>query len=275
MSAENNQFHLPAQMLPVTDASGARTDIATIWHPGSGPYRPVIMWLPGYQSDMRGSKATTLAEWCGWHDYGFLSLDYSGHGESGGRFVDGTIGDWLAQTRAVLEWADPGRFILVGSSMGGWIALLLMQQLIREAPEHAKRAIGMVLIAPAWNMTERIWNELPNEARAQIEREGQFIRPSAYEQAGQPITRKLLQEGQRHLTPPDVPIDAGAPVRIVQGMADADVPWRGSLELFQRLQQDDAHLHLVRDGEHRLSRPQDIHLIFNAVQHLLETVADF
>jgi len=274
MSAENNQFHLPAQMLPVSHANGATTEIATIWHAGSGPFRPTIMWLSGFNSDMRGGKAISLAEWCGWHDYGFLSLDYSGHGESGGRFEDGTIGDWLAQARAVLEWADPARFVIVGSSMGGWIAMLLMRQLMAEDPERAKRAIGMVLIAPAWNMTERIWNALPDEARAQIENEGQFIRPSAYEETGYPITRKLIEQGARYLVPPDAPIDAGAPVRIIQGMHDEDVPWHDSLELFQRLTQEDAHLHLVRDGEHRLSRPQDIHLIFNAVRHVLETLTD-
>jgi len=174
----------------------------------------------------------------------------------------------------VLEWADPARFVIVGSSMGGWIAMLLMRQLMAEDPERAKRAIGMVLIAPAWNMTERIWNALPDEARAQIENEGQFIRPSAYEETGYPITRKLIEQGARYLVPPDAPIDAGAPVRIIQGMHDQDVPWHDSLELFQRLTQEDAHLHLVRDGEHRLSRPQDIHLIFNAVRHVLETLTD-
>ena len=274
MSAENNQFRLPAQMLPVTSPDGATTQIATIWHPGSGPYRPVVMWLSGFNSDMRGSKATTLADWCSWHDYGFLSLDYSGHGESGGRFEDGTIGDWLAQSRAVIDWADPARFVIVGSSMGAWIAMLLMRQLMEQAPERAQRAIGLVLVAPAWNMTERIWKELPDEARAQIENEGQFIRPSAYEEAGYPITRKLIEEGKSYLIPPETPIDAGAPVRIIQGMHDEDVPWRDSLELFQRLKQEDAHLHFVRDGDHRLSRPRDIHLIFSAVQHVLETASD-
>jgi len=273
MSAENNQFHLPAQMLPVTGADGETTQIATIWHPGSGPQRPVIMWLSGFNSDMRGGKATSLAEWCGWHDYGFLSLDYSGHGESGGRFEEGTIGDWLSQSRAVLEWADPARFVIVGSSMGGWIGMLLMRLLAQEAPQRAERAVGLVLIAPAWNMTERIWNALPEDALAKIRNDGVFVRPSAYEQPGYPITRKLIEEGERHLIPPERPIDPGAPVRIIQGMHDEDVPWHDSMELFQRLAQEDAHLHLVRDGEHRLSRPQDIHLIFNALQHVLENIS--
>lgn len=274
MSAENNQFHLPAQMLPVTDASGVTTEIASIWHPGSGPCRPAVMWLSGFKSDMRGGKAMSLAEWCGWHDYGFLSLDYSGHGESGGRFEDGTIGDWLAQARAVLERADPARFVIVGSSMGGWIAMLLMRRLMAEAPERAKRAVGLVLIAPAWNMTEHIHIQMSDAQRAQLEREGRVSRPSDHDPAGYTITRRLIEEGQRHLIPPDTPIDVGAPVRIIHGMLDEDVPWPGSLDLFQRLVQDDAHLHLVRDGAHRLSRPQDIHLIFNAVRHVLETLTD-
>ncbi len=272
MSNENNQFHLPSQTLQVIDASGNTTDIATIWHPGSGPYRPTIMWLGGFKSDMRGGKAMSLAEWCGWHDYGFLSLDYSGHGESGGRFEDGTIGDWLAQARAVLEWADPARFVIVGSSMGGWIAMLLVRRLMAEDPERAKRAIGLALIAPAWNMTGYMYDQMTQEQRTALQRDGQVIRPSDHDRAGYAITRRLIEEGEQYIFPPEAPIDAGAPVRIIQGMQDADVPWRYSLELFQRLAQDDAHLHLVRDGEHRLSRPQDIHLIFNAVRHLLETL---
>ncbi len=273
MTAGNNQFHLPAQMLPVTDATGAATQTATIWHPPSAPERPTIMWLSGFKSDMRGGKATSLAEWCGWHDYGFLALDYSGHGESGGRFEDGTIGAWLAQARAVLEWAAPQRFVIVGSSMGGWIAMLLMRELLKDDPERARRAIGMVLIAPAWNMTQRILDELTDEQRAQLEHDGQVIRQSEYDPTGYPITRELIREGAQYLIPPQTPIDAGAPVRIIQGIHDEDVPWRGSLELFQRLTQEDAHLHLVRDGDHRLSRPQDVHLIFNAVRHILEKLS--
>ena len=270
MSAGNNQSRLPAQMIPVSDASGATTQIAAIWRPPSAPERPTIMWLSGFKSDMRGTKATALADWSAWHGYGFLALDYSGHGESGGRFENGTIGDWLAQTRAVLEWAQPARAIVVGSSMGGWIALLLMRLLIREAPERAARIAGLVLIAPAWNMTELIWNELPDRARAQIEREGQFMRASEYDPAGYPITRRLIDEGKAHLIPPDAPIDPGAPVRILQGMADPDVPWRHSLALIERLSREDAHLNLVRDAAHQMSRPQDLVLLFNAVQHLID-----
>ncbi len=273
MSTQNNQSSLRTQMIPVADAKGHTTEIAAIWRAPSAPERPTVMWLSGFKSDMRGTKATALADWSAWHGYGFLALDYSGHGESGGRFEDGTIGDWLAQSRAVLEWADPARTIVVGSSMGGWIALLLMRLLIREAPERAARIAGLVLIAPAWNMTELIWNELPQDAREQIEREGHFMRPSEYDPAGYPITRGLIEEGKTHLVPPDMPIDPGAPVRILQGMADLDVPWRHSLALIERLTREDAHLHLVRDGAHQMSRPQDLVLLFNAVQHLVENAA--
>jgi len=113
---------------------------------------------------------------------------------------------------------------------------------------------------------------MTQEQRTALQRDGQVIRPSDHDRAGYAITRRLIEEGEQYIFPPEASIDAGAPVRIIQGMQDADVPWRYSLELFQRLAQDDAHLHLVRDGEHRLSRPQDIHLIFNAVRHLLETL---
>lgn len=274
MPSESNQSSLPAQMIPVTGAGGETVEIAAIRRAPAVPERPSVMWLSGFHSDMRGTKATALADWSARHGYGFLSLDYSGHGESGGRFEDGTIGDWLAQTRAVLEWADPARVVIVGSSMGGWIALLLMRQLLREAPDRARRVAGLALIAPAWNMTELIWNELPQEARAEIESTGQFVRPSEYDPAGYPITRKLIEEGRQHLIPPDTPIDAGAPVRILQGMADADVPWRHALALIERLEQEDAHLHLVRDGAHQMSRPQDLALMFSAVQHLVDHAAE-
>jgi pimeloyl-ACP methyl ester carboxylesterase len=271
MSAEDNQSPLPARFTTVKNASGEAIRIATIRREPWVPERPTVMWLSGFKSDMRGTKATALADWSAWHGYGFLSLDYSGHGESGGRFEDGTIGDWLAQTRAVLADADPARTVVVGSSMGGWIALLLMGALLRNAPEQAARVAGLVLIAPAWNMTELLWGELPAEAREQIERDGHFMRPSEYDQAGYPITKKLVEEGRRHLVPPKTLISTGCPVRIVQGMADPDVPWRHSLELVQRLQTDDSHLHLVRDGAHQLSRPQDLVVIFDAVRHLVET----
>ncbi|MFP3921627.1 MAG: alpha/beta hydrolase [Dichotomicrobium sp.] len=274
MPSESNQSSLPAQMIPVTGAGGETVEIAAIWRAPAVPERPSVMWLSGFHSDMRGTKATALADWSARHGYGFLSLDYSGHGESGGRFEDGTIGDWLAQTRAVLDWADPARVVIVGSSMGGWIALLLMRQLRGEAPERAGRVAGLALIAPAWNMTELIWNELPQEARAAIETTGRFIRPSDYDPAGYPITRKLIGEGRQHLIPPDAPIDAGAPVRILQGMADTDVPWHHSLALIERLEQDDAHLNLVRDGAHQMSRPQDLALMFSAVQHLIDHAAE-
>jgi len=270
MTTQNNQSSLPARMIPVADAKGHTIDIAAVWREPAAPERPTIMWLSGFKSDMRGTKATALADWSAWHGYGFLALDYSGHGESGGRFEDGTIGDWLAQSRAALEWADPARTIVVGSSMGGWIALLLMRLLIREAPERAARIAGLALIAPAWNMTELIWNELPDEARTQVEREGQFMRPSEYDPQGYPITRGLIEEGKTHLVPPETPIDPGAPVRILQGMADPDVPWRHSLALIERLSREDAHLHLVRDAAHQMSRPEDLVLLFNAVQHLVE-----
>ncbi len=161
----------------------------------------------------------------------------------------------------------------MGSSMGGWIALLLMRLLLRDAPERAARVAGLALIAPAWNMTELIWNELPEEARAQIEREGQFMRPSEYDPEGYPITRRLIEEGKSHLFAPGTPIDPGAPVRILHGMADPDVPWRHSLALIERLTRDDSHLHLVRDGAHQMSRPQDMVLLFNAVQHLIENIS--
>jgi pimeloyl-ACP methyl ester carboxylesterase len=235
--------------------------------------KATVMWLSGFHSDMRGTKASTLRQWTASRGLGFLALDYSGHGESGGRFIDGTIGAWLAQTRAVFDWAGANPVIIVGSSMGGWIALLLARQLLgapgSTSSSSRSRLAGLALIAPAWNMTDLIWASMPEEARDLMMSDGVVVRPSDYDDRGYPITRRLIEEGHTHALGPNEVFRTGCAVHIVQGMRDADVPWQHALNLIDRLETDDARLTLIRDGVHQLSRPQDLAVLFAAIDMLV------
>ncbi len=208
---------------------------------------------------MGGLKAEGLARWTSETGGGCLRFDYSGHGRSGGRFEEGTISAWLDEAAAVhaatLGPAAPAVF--VGSSMGAWIALLLARRLASEGIAPPK---GLVLIAPAWDMTRLMWRRLPPEARAAIERDGVFYRPSPYGDAPYPITKRLIEDGENHvLGDGKVPLDV--PIRILHGCQDPDVPWRHSLDLLDGVAGSDIRLTLIKDGEHRLSRPQDLALL--------------
>jgi pimeloyl-ACP methyl ester carboxylesterase len=227
---------------------------------------PGVFWLGGFNSDMAGTKAVALAEWGERTGRAVTRFDYMGHGESTGRFEDGTIGLWLADARAVLERFSTERTILVGSSMGGWIALLLARELRRTAPGLAARIAGMVLIAPATDFTERLmWARFPPEARATLEREGVWHRPSEYGEP-YPITRALIEEGRNHLLFDNGEVETGCPVHILQGVADEDVPWQHAVDLVSHLTRDDVVLTLVKDGDHRLSREEDIARLIAAVE---------
>jgi len=261
---------LEPQFLVVGDGERARR-IAYVSEPASKSPPLGLFWLSGFKSDMASTKVTALAEYARANGLGCTRFDYSGHGISDGRFVDGTIGAWLDQAVAAFTKIAAGPQIVVGSSMGGHIALLLLRKLMREAPADAARIKGLVLIAPAWDMTEAlIWAGLPPEARRQVMEEGQFIRPSAYGD-GYPITRALIEDGRNHLFEAR-PFDPGRPVRILHGRLDPDVPFAHSLELMKFLQGDHATLTEVPDGEHRLSRPQDLDKLFGLVGELLQRV---
>jgi pimeloyl-ACP methyl ester carboxylesterase len=213
---------------------------------------------------MQGTKAAALDQWAGAQERGCIRFDYSGHGESGGDFADGTIGRWLEESVAVYEAFARGPQVLVGSSMGGWIALLLARELKRR-PLPAASLAGMVLIAPAVDFTEELmWKKFSPEVKRQIETTGAWQRPSQYSEAPYPITRGLIEEGRRHLLLGGL-IETGCPVRILQGVQDPDVPWQHATELSSRLAQDDVVLTLVKDGDHRLSRPEDIDRLIAAV----------
>ena len=225
---------------------------------------PCTFWLGGFKSDMQGIKAAALDEWAAQQGRACLRFDYSGHGESGGDFKDGTIGGWLEDSLAVFSAFAKGPQILVGSSMGGWMALLLVRELKRR-PVRGASVAGLVLIAPAVDFTEELmWKNFSDRTRNEIEQKGFWLRPSDYDPAGYPITKTLIEEGRRHLLL-DGLIEIGCPVRILQGVQDPDVPWRHAVELSSRLAHDDVVLTLVKDGDHRLSRPEDIDRLIAAV----------
>lgn len=236
--------------------------------PGSANSAPGLFWLGGFNSDMAGTKAIALDAWAAEHGRGCVRFDYSGHGESGGAFVDGTIGRWLAESVAVFSQFCRGPQVVIGSSMGGWMALLLAREIARRGGGNASLA-GLVLIAPAPDFTEELmWKGFSPEIRAEIETNGVWLRPSAYgDGSPYPITRHLIEEGRNHLLLGSQ-IDVGCPVRILQGAQDPDVPWKHAFALVHRLPAEDVVLTMIQDGDHRLSRPQDIARIIAAVAEI-------
>jgi pimeloyl-ACP methyl ester carboxylesterase len=242
---------------------GAARNIAVRARAGS---TPGLFWLGGFHSDMQGTKAVALDAWAAGQGRASVRFDYSGHGESGGAFIDGTIGRWLEESVAVFERFCAGPQILVGSSMGGWIALLLAREMARRPAGRASLA-GLVLIAPAPDFTEELmWKGFSPQAKAEIESQGVWLRPSDYGEP-YPITRALIEEGRHHLLLGSS-IDVGCPIRILQGAQDPDVPWRHAFALAHRLPVDDVVLTMIQDGDHRLSRPQDIARIIAAVAEI-------
>jgi pimeloyl-ACP methyl ester carboxylesterase len=238
--------------------------IAVRMRKGAGP---ALVWLGGFMSDMGGTKAVALDQWAEAHGRACLRFDYSGHGESGGRFVDGTMSRWLEESLAVFEACCEGPQIVVGSSMGGWLALLLAREL-RRGPGRNASIAGLVLIAPAVDFTEALmWKRFPEEIRRRIETTGVWERPSQYSDQPYLITKGLIEDGRRHLLLGGL-IETGCPVRILQGVQDPDVPFDHAVELVSRLAQDDVVLTLVKDGDHRLSRPEDIERLLAAVAEL-------
>ena len=236
--------------------------------PGSTSGAPGLFWLGGFNSDMRGTKALALDAWAMEHGRACIRFDYSGHGESGGAFIDGTIGRWLEESVAVFERFCRGPQVVIGSSMGGWMALLLARAIARREAKQATLA-GLVLIAPAPDFTEQLmWNSFPDEVREEIRTKGVWMRPSEYgDGTPYPITRALIEEGRNHLLLGSA-IEVGCPVRILQGAQDPDVPWQHAFALAHRLPAEDVVLTMIQDGDHRLSRPQDIARIMAAVAEM-------
>jgi pimeloyl-ACP methyl ester carboxylesterase len=236
--------------------------------PGSTSGAPGLFWLGGFNSDMRGTKALALDEWAAAHRRACVRFDYSGHGESGGAFAEGTIGRWLEESLAVFEQFCRGPQVVIGSSMGGWMALLLARAIAKRKDPAATLA-GLVLIAPAPDFTEQLmWNNFSEAIREEITSKGVWLRPSEYgDGTPYPITRALIEEGRNHLLLGSA-IEVGCPVRILQGAQDPDVPWQHAFALAHRLPAEDVVLTMIQDGDHRLSRPQDIARIMAAVSEM-------
>jgi len=223
---------------------------------------PGIVFLGGFMSDMTGTKAEALDRFCAARGQAYLRFDYFGHGASSGAFKDATIGRWLEDAVAVLDDLTEGPQVLVGSSLGGWIMLLLA----RARPERVKALVG---IAAAPDFTEDLmWAEFTAEQRAAITRDGFLRMPSAYDPAGYLYTLALIEEGRRHLVLRG-PIAIDCPVRLLHGMQDADVPWRTSLAIAERLQSRDVRVTLLKDGDHRLSTEADLALLTATLEPLL------
>ncbi len=222
---------------------------------------PGVMFFGGFHSDMTGTKASALEAHCRAAGRAFVRFDYTGHGASSGKFEAGTIGGWAEDAVAVLDGVAEGPQVLVGSSMGGWIMLL-------AALARPGRVCGLVGVAAAPDFTEDlIWNEMPDEAKKAMAQDGQWLRPSEYDDAGYPITMRLIEEGRDHLLLRD-PIDIRCPVRLIHGVGDEDVPWQVSRRLSEALRSDDVTLTLVKNGDHRLSEPADIERLGRMIEAL-------
>jgi pimeloyl-ACP methyl ester carboxylesterase len=224
-----------------------------------------VVFLSGFASDMSGNKAVFLESHCRNRGQAFLCFDYFGHGASSGQFSDGTIGRWREDALAVIDRLTEGPLILVGSSMGGWI--MLLAALARPA-----RVAGLVGIAAAPDFTEELmWSRMTAPIKEQLLRDGEWHEPSRYG-PDLPITLKLIEEGRHHLLLGQ-PIAVNCPVRLLQGMEDPDVPWRWAVCIAERLSGGDVTVTLVKDGDHRLSRPQDLARLAATVDALSDEIA--
>ncbi len=237
---------------------GDGTSLAYVLSPGAAP---CVVFLPGFMSDMSGDKALAVEALCHARGQACLRLDYAGHGASGGAFEDGTIGSWTDDALLLIDRLTEGPLLIVGSSMGGWIAL-------HVALARPARVVGLIGIAAAPDFTETLmWDAMAPPERAALMRDGVLRVPSAYG-GEQVITRALIEDGRRHLLL-QAPVPIACPVRLLQGMRDPDVPWETALRLSDRLTSENVRVVLVKDGNHRLSRPADIGLLCRTLSDML------
>ena len=255
-----------AEFLRVGPDNDSR-EIAILHRPAiSGKSAPMLVWLGGYRSDMTGTKAVELDRFAAENGLACLRFDYSGHGASGGDFKKGTISRWLEEALAVVRAKAPSSVILVGSSMGGWIALRMVEELRKTG--GAPSVAGLILIAPAPDFTaELIEPSLTEAEKTSLLERGYFEEHSEYSPEPNIFTRALMEDGRQNLVLQGI-ITTGCPVHILQGMRDPDVPYQHALKLLEHLPADDVVLTLIRDGDHRLSRPQDIERMLTAVRAL-------
>lgn len=256
--------------MSITVGTGSEArDIAILRRPAAATVDcgPSLLWLGGYRSDMSGTKAIAMDALAASLGLEAIRFDYSGHGASGGEFRDGTISRWLEEALAVVDAIGAARLILVGSSMGGWIALRLIQAL--KGRQEGAKAEGAVLIAPAPDFTtDLIEPSLTDAEKTSLAERGYFEEPSEYSAEPNIYTRALIEDGRRNQVMTGM-IETGCPVHILQGMADPDVPYRHALKLLEFLPADDVVMTLIRDGDHRLSRPQDLARMEAAIRGML------
>lgn len=237
---------------------GDGVELAWARLPGRGP---TVVFLHGFQSDMTGGKAMMLRSWCLGTGRALLRLDYSGHGASDGAFEDGTVGRWAEDARKVIESKTTGPLVLVGSSLGGWIALLTAQAL-------RKRVVGLIGLAAAPDFTEDLmWRAMPPADQEKLMAEGQ-LRVSSVE-GDFTLTRALVEDGRRHMLL-RAPIALTCPVRLLQGQEDKTVPWQTALKIAERIEGQDVQVTLIKDAEHRLSRLTDLELMCRTLASLLD-----
>lgn len=268
--------HTETRFLDVSDDNGARVRIAYEFAHVPNSTEPGMVWFPGLNSTITSTKVTALKEWAARTNRSLLSFEYSGHGSSEGEFSDGTIGQWLRESLAILHEVAKGPQILIGSSMGAWLILLILRAIANQSPEARNLDIieGAVLIAPAFDMTEDLmWNQFGEEAREALEVDGFYMRPSRYDDGDYKITRTLIEEGRNHLIRNDV-FRPPCPVRILHGIDDPDVPWRHANRLNDILAGENIMLSLIQNGDHRLSRPRDIEKMLVIIDDLYSTMAE-
>jgi pimeloyl-ACP methyl ester carboxylesterase len=237
-----------------------RPDGNYVSHVRSAGREPGVVFLGGFRSDMTGTKAVALDAWARSEGRAFLRFDYLGHGQSSGRFEDGTIGRWLDDSLAAIDGLTSGKLVLVGSSMGGWLSLLAA----RARPE---RIAGLVLIAAAPDFVVRMYEALSPEDRAALQRDGKLVRHSQYSPEPSVFTWKLLEEGRNHLVL-DKKLVLPCPVRLLHGQDDPDVPWEHSLRIAAHVEAPSVVTTLIKGGDHRLSTPADIARLVAAVSEL-------
>jgi pimeloyl-ACP methyl ester carboxylesterase len=239
----------------------ARPDGNTVAYARSAGREPTVVFLGGFRSDMTGTKAMALEAWAQRSGHAYLRFDYLGHGQSSGRFEDGTIGRWLDDSLAAIDQLTTGRLVLVGSSMGGWLSLL-------AARARPQRLAGLVLIAAAPDFTERmLLKGLSPGDRAALEHDGRLERPSQYSPEPSVFTWKLIEEGRKHLLL-DSRLELPCPVRLLHGQSDPDVPWEYSLQIARHLEAPEVITTFIKGGDHRLSTPADIARLIATVEEL-------
>lgn len=232
---------------------------------------PGLVWMPGLKSDMESTKASALQDWAQSEGAALLRFDYSGHGKSGGSFEQGTIGAWLEESEYVFTRLTQGPQVLIGSSMGGYLALLLLRRLWAAASSVTRRIAGLILIAPAWDMTEELmWRAFAPDIRRQIELEGQWLRASAYG-APYPITRCLIEDGRKHLLGRQRLV-VDCPIVILHGTLDPDVLLSHSKDLMTFLEGEHLRLIEVEGGDHRLSKPHELAVLLRTVAEIRAVV---